>query len=208
MKQVPRSTSPYWDPLPIWKGEQVFLIGGGPSLKEMDWAPLFLKRNIGLNDAYLLGEWVDMCFWTDSPWLEAHRKCLKMFKGYKITAQSTRPMGLPGVLWVDRRPKGLFPSHRIAWNWSTGAAAINLALLLGAVQIVLLGYDMKKGPKGEKNWHPNNVSSGETPFNRFREGFQCVVEKLHQMFPGVEVLNAGPDSALECFCKVQLKDVL
>ena len=214
----PLTDSPYWQPEVLWPGETVFIIGGGPSLKNMDWAPFRSQRVIGLNDAYRLGDWMGVCFWGDNRWWDVHCSELKSYRGMKISAQTGKPEGDPEVKWVHRWPDGLSVQNRIGWNWSTGAAAINLALVMGARKVVLLGYDMKPGPKGERNWHDNNIDSipldyKEKPdmpstLERQQEGFWTIARALPSVFPGAQVLNAGPDSVLQGFPMVNLEDVL
>ena len=136
----------------------------------------------------------------------------------KISAQTGRPEGDPDVQWVHRWPDGLHKNKRIGWNWSTGATAINLALSMGAQRVILVSFDMKPGPNGERNWHDNNIDTipldhKEKPdipstLERHQEGFTKIAGELHRVFPGVEVLNAGPDSVLKGFPMVELEDYL
>ena len=87
--------------------------------------------------------------------------------------------------------------------------AINLAMLLGSTRIILLGYDHKIGKEGQGNWHVNNIDGPkESVFFKFRNGFKIIKTELDTEFPMVEVLNAGPDSDLDVFEKIDLKDVL
>ncbi len=48
-------------PIPkIWNKSTVFIIGGGPSLLDIDLSLLHDKRVIGVNQAYKLGNWIDI----------------------------------------------------------------------------------------------------------------------------------------------------
>ena len=112
---------------------------------------------------------------------------------------------------MDRWPKGLVLDRpgKIAWNYSTGAFAINLAILFGAHRIVLLGYDMKLDENGENNWHPNKLdNSNPCVFKKFVNGFEMLKKEMKLQCPHVQVLNAGPDSLLETFPKIDLETVL
>ena len=44
------------------------------------------------------------------------------------------------------------------------------------------------------------------PFHRHLRGFPQIAKDAKQM--GVEILNASPDSAIECFRKVTVKELL
>lgn len=53
----------------IWEGATVAVVGGGPSLKDVDLTPVLSKfRVIGVNDAYKYGVGVDLVYWGDDSW--------------------------------------------------------------------------------------------------------------------------------------------
>lgn len=52
-------------PPKIWRGQTVFIIGGGPSINDTPLHLLHGRRVIGVNNAYLLGPWVDVCWFGD-----------------------------------------------------------------------------------------------------------------------------------------------
>lgn len=92
-----------------------------------------------------------------------------------------------------------------------GFQALNLAVLAGSTRIVLLGYDMKPGPKVggrlKNNWHDEHVR--QTPgghYDVYRLAFKKAAPAIVRL--GVEVLNATPGSALEVFPRVELESVL
>ena len=109
-------------------------------------------------------------------------------------------------LWtMDREPRGLH-FNALGWNHNTGAVALNLALLLGAVKINLIGFDMQLGEKGNSNWHPNNLDTPDkTVYSKFITGFNRVVKDLVK-FPGVEIFNITDNSLLEVFPKIGVKE--
>jgi hypothetical protein len=49
----------------MWKGQTVFIIGGGPSLNGTPLHLIHEHRVIGVNCAYMLGDWVDVCWFGD-----------------------------------------------------------------------------------------------------------------------------------------------
>jgi hypothetical protein len=146
----------YWTPPVLWPGGDVFVIGGGASLLGFDWDPYRDRHVIGCNDAYLLGgccmpsrpkNWVDVCCFGDPGWFNRHQHALHKFPGLVVSLCSTR-VHKHWVKQINRWPEG-FCGHgkhmaaRVAWNWSTGASAINLATKLGANRVFLLGFDLK-----------------------------------------------------------------
>ena len=54
-----------WNPPQIWKDQTAFILGGGPSLKDADLDLIHDRRVIGVNNAYQLGSWVDVCWFGD-----------------------------------------------------------------------------------------------------------------------------------------------
>ncbi len=161
----------------IWKDSTCFIVGGGPSLRNMDLAPIHDKHVIGVNDSYQLGDWVDVVFFGDNPWYRHHRKDLQKFGGLKCCClQIFGPNDdiLQQAVTKDRihvyrrgRRFGISPRpDRVAWNLNNGANAINLAYHLGATKVVLLGFDMHRGKrkpgdidsyKYQDNWHSNHL---------------------------------------------------
>jgi hypothetical protein len=108
---------------------------------------------------------------------------------------------LTGQQGLEPEPTGL----RTGSN--SGYQAINLAVHLGAKKIVLLGYDMKQA-RGRNNWHdePRPHASQDVYEQSMLPHFASLVDPLREL--GVEVINATPDSALECFPKATLAEAL
>ena len=199
----------YWMSTRSWLNKTVFIIGGGPSLKGFDWAPLHDKHIIGCNDAYLLGNWVDICCFGDVKWYKHHKDGLTSFSGLKVTWRKEL-VDEPGVSVLQGQPTGLLlKPEKIGWNTSTGAMAINLAVKMGSKKIILLGFDMTLGASGESNWHENCLDKpSRLVFKKFDKGFAHLKAELQEKAPDVEVLNANPDSGLDIFPKAALEDLL
>jgi hypothetical protein len=87
-----------------------------------------------------------------------------------------------------------------------GYQAVNLAVHLGAGRIVLLGYDMQPGPKGEQHWHHDHPTRIQSPYPLFLEKFATLVAPLEQA--GVRVVNCSRRTALACFPKQSLREAL
>jgi hypothetical protein len=52
-------------PPKIWEDGAVFIIGGGTSINDIDFGPIQHYRFIGVNNAYKMGDWVDICWFGD-----------------------------------------------------------------------------------------------------------------------------------------------
>jgi hypothetical protein len=206
---IPAST--FWEPKPIWAGKTVFIIGGGPSLVGMDWGLIHGRPIIGCNDAYLLGpQIVDVCYFGDKAWFNLHQSALASFPNIKVTCNpelACHPV--KGIRVLARQPRGIHDAPRIGWFYNTGASAINLAIILGARRVALLGFDMKPGKNGESNWHPNTLSrANDEVYAKFVRGFGYLKEDLARSGKQVVIVNCTPDSALTTFPYVPLHRIL
>jgi hypothetical protein len=86
---------------------------------------------------------------------------------------------------------------------------VNLAMLLGAKRIVLLGYDMKAGARGKKHHHPDHAGrnpTGAAQFKGWVAAFATMAPDLAKA--GVEILNCSRETALDMFPRAKLEDVL
>ncbi len=54
-----------FNPPKIWKDGTAFILGGGPSLNEVNFDLIKNERVIGVNNTYRLGAWVDVCYSGD-----------------------------------------------------------------------------------------------------------------------------------------------
>lgn len=197
-----------WKTIRLWPDSTVFVIGGGPSLAEMDLSPIWNQRVIGVNDAFKLGNWVDVCWFSDCRWYEWNKELLKEFSGV-IASCTNCSCNHPRVLQVKRlEGSGIVTNPAIVrWNKNSGASAINLAYHLGAKRIVLLGFDMKQ-KDGQNNWHQNHKHNPRPTIyqNLFLPPFDIIARDAKNL--GIEILNATPDTDLKAFPIIQLGDVL
>ncbi len=163
------------------------------------------KHVIAVNEAYKIGDWVDVLFFGDIAYYRQNKDEIRKFKKLKVSFHEIDPH----VKYIPKsRNRSGLSSTRITWNMSSGAAAINLAVLFGAKKIILLGFDMHT--KGPLHWHGSYPTRGgaalERTFTRHMKGFSGMNKAAKKM--GVTILNANPDSAIEEFTKVDLNEVL
>lgn len=107
-----------------------------------------------------------------------------------------------GYLGLSDHDDGICHGH------NSGYQAINLAVMLGARRILLLGFDMKAAADGRMHWHPEHPV--RTPGNVFTQSmlpaYKTIVGPLEER--GIEVINCSPDSALHVFKKMPLEEAL
>ncbi len=160
---APRMLS--WQPVPrLYAGERVYVVGGGPSAKGLDWELLRGRCVVACNAAgFLLPTGVaGVTVVVDQGFLNMFRKSLRQYVkdgGLVLYAPTPgRPMK-PENHWAvhirriqGRRRWGISTEQdHIRYNHGCGGSAINVVYLMGAREIVLLGFDCSVS-KGS-NWH-------------------------------------------------------
>ena len=202
----------------LWPDSTVYILGGGPSLNEMDLDLIKDKHVLGVNQAYKLGGWVDVNYSGDQRWYHWNKRKLKNYKGMLITSY---PNFIPNKNNVDLLNIGRLSmdgissktSKSICWNGNSGASAINVAYWLGARRVVLLGFDMKR--QGQQyNWHndysttPGRKKNGrlKSPYRHFLKCWDQVRKDARKL--GIEILNATPAGNLNHFPRVKLEEIL
>lgn len=188
----------------IYKNETIYIIGGGPSLKDFDFSKLNGKITIAINKAILHFPNANVAYWTDTRVYDWYNKQIDNFKGLKITNKPNPcKEGIINVLNTGKTGLEL-NSNGIRHGNNSGYAAINVAYHLGAKRIILLGYDMGNS-KNSTHWHDGYNLPKSNP-NLYQismlPNFDTLTEPLEKA--GVEVLNANLESNLKCFKKIPL----
>lgn len=194
---------------PIWKGETVFIIGGGPSLADFNWSSLTGRKTITINKSLLSYPNADILYWTDSRVYTWMKKEIDDFKGLKYTIRDNRAYA--GDVKILRKGDkfGLDESKdTLSHGNNSGYAAINLAYHLGVKRIILLGYDMgNDGKRGHfHSGYPVPVTGDNIYRDQFIPGFNILADLLKQK--GIEVYNASTRSALTAWPKITIEKAL
>lgn len=166
---------------------------------------------LACNDAYLLAPFADVLYFADTKWWEWHRDkpSFKSFKGEKCTIFTTGQMVSDGGIAMLRNAgrEGISEqADHLFTGGNSGHQQLNIAVLAGAKRIVLVGYDAKPGPGNRPHFFGEHPDRTVAPYAHMIESLKRVAPVLYVR--GIEVLNASPDSAIECFRKVDLATVL
>ncbi len=237
-----------WTVPRIWEGGECWIIGGGPSIPEQFGVPddvikdVIAQRSlpsvyspymsaihdrhvIGINAAYLIGDWIDIIFFGDNKFFMAHCEGLSEHPGLKVTCNSKTNSRCRDIHYLPhdrKRTKGISTSPKlVSWNSNSGAAAISMAVYLGVRRIVLLGFDMQVGVHGQ-HWHNayrgmrvhrthgkqrgQLVVAKKLPFDRHLRGFPLIARDAKKL--GIEIVNASPNSAIKEFPKCTVQEAL
>lgn len=213
----------YWTIPRLWPGSTVFILGGGPSLADVDLTQLRSKRVIGVNQAYKLGPWVDICWFGDKMWYPGQLPAIRDFGGLIATCayETNLNKRWKRVKYVGRsKPSGIETAKRdrVSWNGNSGGSAVNLAYWLGASTVVLLGFDMKmpdnpRDRRARTHWHSDYEPKWDkrkaqlvNPYPRFMKYWPAIASDAKAA--GLTILNATEGSALDLFPRVKLEEVL
>jgi hypothetical protein len=199
----------WWTVPRDWDGETCFIVAGGYSLVGFDPDEIRgLGRVIVINTSYRLMTDADVLYFVDTCWWQEHRvEYSRTFLGRVISMGNPR---LEQVRSLKEGPQlGLSKDPGILCHGSNGGySSINLAYLLGAKRIVLLGYDMRLGPNGETHWHGGHGRERNYA-RRLQKWIRCLKSLVKPLAAeGVEVLNCTPESALPWWPKPRLSAVI
>ncbi len=199
---------PKWIPVSEWTGKDVYVIGGGTSLKGFNWNLLKGKLTIGCNAAFFLGQEVcNICIFGDAKFFQKYKRDLSSYKGVVVTNCSQLQKNSTPWLWTMPRQAVGLHKDALGWNANTGASAINLALILGAKRVFLLGFDMKLSVNGKNNWHTKGLDKPNAGIcERMNSSFRHVYRDWHKKFSDREIINVTDDSALSGFPKIGVNE--
>lgn len=201
----------WWDDrLPDWTGREVYLLGGGSSLHAFDFKALAGRAVLGCNYAFSLGpSVVSLVLFADYKFFETRKEMLRTC-GVPCASILPHPAA-QACNWLiqlqrEKHMATLLPA--VGFNNSTGAAALNLALLLGASTVYLLGIDLQPGRLN--NWHTFEQRYADmNTQERHKNGWKQAAMQASRLYPSARVVNLVMDqkaSALECFPKELLSD--
>lgn len=192
-----------------WAGETAFVIAGGPSVRNQNVELLRGRKVIAINSSFRLVPWADFLFCGDSRWWREHRTAvLATFKGRIVSTGINIDDAC--VLRLRRAEASLGlsadPSAVVIGRTST-QAAINLAVLLGAKRVVLLGVDMQPALDGRTHHHdPHPWPQRPGCWKEQMDHLAKMVAPLRKA--GVEVINTSLASLVPWWPKRPLEDCL
>lgn len=197
---------PTFEPVPrLWPDATVVCLATGPSLCAEDIAACRGRAVLlAVKDAIRLAPDADVLYCADAKWFNCHANTLPASSlRYSLERESRKwatVLKNTGELGLETDPTGLRTGR------NSGFQAINLAVHLGARRIVLLGYDMKVGPRKEAHFFGSHPYASTPIYAAFVPLFHSLVAPLRSL--GIAILNASRVSALTCFPKVSLAEAL
>lgn len=213
--------------LPDWTGETAVVLAGGPSLSDEQIAHVERAhadgrcKVIAVNKAYGIAPWADWLHayderfwaWFLKPQKDRKRRFPSVadFQGIKTTG--CQPVPTTGAISIKMAPKlngqarynkPFADPMRPVHFYDSGYQAVQLAALVGAKRIIMLGFDAK----ATGHWHDGYPPrwGREKDYSPHKELHRTLAGILAEM--GVEVINATPDSAIDAYPMAELGEVL
>jgi len=187
-----------------WRGRTAVVIASGPSLTAEDVDLVEQYRTfhpcvvLVTNTSFRAAPWADGLFFHDWRWYEVHQAEVRQcFPGLKVTVAASRDPTVISMAGLD------FDAYHNA-----GGGAISLALWGGCDRVICLGLDAQYGPDGRTHWHGSHPKpcGDAVSLPIWAPKFADLARAAAAQ--GVPVLNASRSTALTCFARVVLEEVL
>jgi hypothetical protein len=200
----------FWQPDRSLEGQTVVIIGGGPSHADVDLGLLKGHRLAAINSACAkvrpIATADDILYFTDNSWNERFPGHVEDWPGIVICANRHTKNRLGArVRYIDvidltQRIGAL--SHFV--QASSGHIMTCLSQVMGAVRGVLVGFECKP-VNGRTHGHDDYNQFGDMAAfdGQFLLGWRGLAPFLK-----IEMINATPDSAIDCFPFMSLEDAL
>lgn len=199
---------PIWSVPKEWLGERCFVLCGGESLKAQ--APLIPRlegRVIAVKHGVRLKPDADVLFFAGERPAEIAPPLLAAYRGPRVVVRGRGHQVFPD----DSKRIGRTLTHE---HWSddptmvagfdAGTSAINLAILFGATEIVVLGFDMVGGRWfSEPHYLPKPP---ESDFQRHMGPLPSLAADAKAK--GIRIVNVSPISRVTCFERQPLEAFL
>lgn len=204
--------TPIWTPDQAFAGRTIFIIGGGPSLAEIDLDLVrgrrFVVVNSGCRKLRAVATADDVLYFTDNSWNENRPDLAAGWPGPVIAGNRNVKARLGDrVRFLDVSDltewMGAMPDFVQA---SSGHIAACLAARMGARRIVLYAFE-GASVAGRTHGHGDYTAHCESVFTeRFRPGWDGLAPAFKRH--GVDVVNATPGGAISAFPRVTLSEAL
>lgn len=178
----------------MFEGKTVFCVGSGPSLTAGDCAAVEASGHpiVAVNTSWQAVPSASIIFAGDEAWWAANFN--------KVESHA--------ALWTCNTSASLKYGIRLfrssGRHWNSGLRAIELAEFLGAEKVILLGYDcsVRRGA----HWHGKHGKT-QNPTNGVCQSWIAQFQQLSQRTK-ITIINCSRDTALKCFPRAELEEIL
>lgn len=197
-----------------WLDKTCTIIAGGPSLAhwQLDIIEQFAERHkvITINNSVLKYPTADIAYACDAKWWGKHFDQVKrVFEGGHMV--SLEPTKYPEVLQIGNShiDEGIDPRpDYVRLGKNSTYQAMDMAIGLGCKRIAFVGLDLKLAKDGKVHHWGDHVRglNNSPPLQLFIKYFNMVAPELLKL--GVDVYNCSVDTALNCFPKADIWEIL
>jgi hypothetical protein len=181
-------------------------IANGPSLSPEDVEYCRRRAKIyAVKESVTLCPWADVLYAADTDWWERYQG-YPAFAGEKwtVSAEAGKKWGINTLQYESGLAWSTIPGL-LATGGNSGFQALNLAVLQGASQVLLLGFDMGHAAGKPKHWWTGQITRESRTSN-----YDEWIKKFRNAAPliPVPVVNVSRETRLDCFPRAELRDVL
>jgi hypothetical protein len=195
-------------PGPVWRGETVVVVAGGPSVTLAQVRHIAMARAhdrcrvIAVSDAVYPCWFADVLFSSDAKWWDRHLG-VPTFKGQKV---SRNCLGRYAVDYLrETGDEGFDPEPGTVRHGSnSGHQAVHLAAQLGSSDIIIVGIDFSDNGARD-HWfglHEGKMDMYSDTAEWIRK-FRVLTDELNSL--GILVRSASPTSKIDWLRQVALE---
>ncbi len=164
---------------------------------------------MAINSSWQIARWADVLYACDSAWWKREepgygQHAFREFQGLFVAGRRVEGAHAVTVKIVNEM---IWTGVEIGGGGNSAFQAMNLAVLWGADRILLTGVDCQHG--GE-HWHGRHPAPlPQTPPDTVKAWITAFTQVAPALAAGgVDVVNCTRETALECFPRASLEDVL
>ena len=193
------SRDPFWHVPREWECETVFIIGGGPSVLDIDLEQLRGRRVIVINSSVFKVPWADFLYFGDWRWWheDVNRAAVASFAGRVVTVSRMCSEDRKVLMCRAAKPPGLaLARDSLMQRFTSLTAATNLAAhLVGpGGTIIWLGADGKIAADGRTHHHqPHRFPHRPGCYDKQHDDLVTILSSLRER--RIAAFNASPGTA-------------
>jgi hypothetical protein len=188
------------------------ILASGPSLTtdDIEYVKASDAKVITVNTTFRAAPWADYHYSNDEDWYATYlEEMLAECEGRLICGYPESFSSTVETIPYDRSLSDIcFDGRRLCWGGNSGFAAINLAVMMGADRIILLGYDhgWTQGVSHHHGDHPDHLQHRMPGFHRWTAFHEKAAVTLKKR--GIQIYNCTPTTDLHAYAERSLREVL
>lgn len=189
----------------LHKGKRLFILASGPSLKDLDLAPLSRRIVMGMNRSIFAYPNTQYHATFDRRIFEEYPDLLKQTR-YLFTTKD-RPFGIP-IEFKGANGFSFDLENGIYTGYTISYFALQVAIYMGFKQIIYLGLDLKtQGYNTHFFGHDfHSIKHDTTEFPKMKKMFEYGLDQIKDT--DIEVYNCSPVCEINAFRKITYEEAI